>query len=112
MSAQNNFFFLNILSRQKAKKKKCLISGHPSFLGPTPIFSAISESFSSISRVHVCLMIFMLFLYIRNFYQKKNSTKFAYLLTLKNIEKFPETRHLFFFLPKSYLSRNHTLALI
>ena len=80
-------FFCSTLD--KAKKKRCLVSGNPTdptFKGPTRNFLGTSENFSSIFRIF--WMIFMLFLY-------KNKT-FANLPTLTIIETFLETRHLFF----------------
>ena len=75
--------------------KKCLVSGNPTdptFLGPTLNFLGTSENFSSIFSL---LNDFHAFSYTKNFPNKK----LPYLMTLKNIETFPETRHLFFFWP-------------
>ena len=88
------FFEGSSCGQQRLREKKhCLVSRNPTdpnFLGPTLIFWGHLRTFSSILRVF--LMIFMLFVY-----KKKSKKKIAYLLSLKNIEMFLETRQKFFF---------------
>ena len=79
-----------------AKKKKILVSGNPT----DPTFFGAYCQFVFGLRIfpffRLFLMIILLFLYKKFYPKKKIINNFAYLPTLKNIEMFLETRHLFF----------------
>ena len=82
----------------KLKRKKCLVSRNltdRTFFGCRLLIHFCPETSEN----------FSIFSYFFNdFYafprDKKRKKKFTYLLTLKEIEMFPETRHLFFW-PKA-----------